>query len=152
MIEDGRVVKGAAGMAGELGHVFIPMEGLLGEGQPIPRCNCGFSGDVESVASLTGIANNLLPYWLTRFPEHELTKAESMRKAAKLVRGYGEVRRRLSGAFTRFLDEILAPAVARDRSEGKGYARARAIVSETRKKLLADEKGIESALLEASRA
>ena len=46
----------------------------------------------------------------------------------------------------------LAPAIARDRSEGKGYARARTIVSETRKKLLADEKGIEQALLEASRA
>ncbi len=71
---------------------------------------------------------------------------------ATVVRGYGEVRRRLARAFTRFFDEILAPAVARDRSEGKGYARARAIVSETRKRLLADEKGIESALLEASRA
>jgi hypothetical protein len=71
---------------------------------------------------------------------------------ATVVRGYGEVRRRLSGAFMRFLDEILAPAVARDRSEGKGYTRARTIVSETRKTLLADEKGIESALREASRA
>src|SRR6266511_2786466 len=71
---------------------------------------------------------------------------------ATVVRGYGEVRRRLARAFTRFFDEILAPAVARDRSEGKGDARARAIVSETRKRLLADEKGIESALLEASRA
>jgi hypothetical protein len=71
---------------------------------------------------------------------------------ATVVRGYGEVRRRLSGAFMRFLDEILMPAVARDRSEGKGYARARTIVSDTRKKLLADEKGIEAALLEASRS
>jgi indolepyruvate ferredoxin oxidoreductase, beta subunit len=69
---------------------------------------------------------------------------------ATVVRGYGEVRRRLSGAFTRFLDEILDSAVARDRSEGKGYARARSTVSETRKKLLADEKGIEAVLLEAS--
>ena len=70
---------------------------------------------------------------------------------ATVVRGYGEVRRRLSRAFTRFLDEILAPAVARDRAAGNGYARARAIVGETREKLLADEKGIESALLEAAR-
>jgi len=70
---------------------------------------------------------------------------------ATVVRGYGEVRRRLSGAFTRFLDEILAPAVARDRAAGKGYARARDIVSATREKLLADEKGIESTLVEASR-
>jgi len=70
---------------------------------------------------------------------------------ATVVRGYGEVRRRLSGAFTRFLDEILAPAVARDRAAGTGYARAREVVSESRERLLADEKGIESALLEAAR-
>src|SRR5207247_1112181 len=30
VIEAGRVIKGAAGMAGELGHVHIPMQGLLG--------------------------------------------------------------------------------------------------------------------------
>jgi glucokinase len=90
VVEDGRVVKGAAGMAGELGHVYIPMDGLLGPDQPVPRCNCGYTADVESVASLTGIVNNLLPYWLTRYPEHELAKAESMVRAARLVRGYGE--------------------------------------------------------------
>jgi predicted NBD/HSP70 family sugar kinase len=83
-------VKGASGFAGELGHVHIPMEGLLGEGQPLPKCNCGFSGDVESVASLTGIEVNLLPYWLKRYPGHELNRAESVARAAKLVRGYGE--------------------------------------------------------------
>jgi indolepyruvate ferredoxin oxidoreductase beta subunit len=71
---------------------------------------------------------------------------------ATVVRGYGEVRRRLSGAFTRFLDEILAPAVARDRAAGNGYTRARDIVGATREKLLADEKGLESALLEAARS
>jgi glucokinase len=89
VIESGRVVSGAAGMAGELGHVHIPMEGLLGEGQSLPTCNCGFTGDVESVASLTGIERNLLPYWLTRFPGHELGTVGSLRTAAKLVRTYG---------------------------------------------------------------
>ena len=89
VIEAGRIVKGAAGMAGELGHVPIPMEGLLAEGQPIPQCNCGFQGDVESVASLTGIEVNLLPYWLSRFPGHELA-SQPLPKGAKLVRGYGE--------------------------------------------------------------
>ena len=63
VIEAGRVVRGAAGMAGELGHVHIPMDGLLVPGQPVPRCNCGFTADLESVASLSGIANNLLPSW-----------------------------------------------------------------------------------------
>jgi predicted NBD/HSP70 family sugar kinase len=90
VIESGTIIKGAAGMAGELGHVHIPMDGLLAEDQPTPACNCGFSADAESVASLTGITRNLLPYWLSRFPDHELHKAESLAKAARLVRGYGE--------------------------------------------------------------
>jgi len=71
---------------------------------------------------------------------------------ATVVRGYGEVRRRLSAAFVRFLDDILAPAVARDRTAGAGFARARAVVKSTREKRLADEKGLEQAQLEASRA
>ena len=90
VIEAGRVVKGAAGMAGELGHVQIPMYGLLAEGQPLPSCNCGFVGDAESVASLTGIERNLLPYWLTRFENHELSRIADPKEAAKLVRAYGE--------------------------------------------------------------
>src|SRR6266542_2380477 len=36
VIEGGRVVRGAAGMAGELGHIHIPMQGLLRDGQPLP--------------------------------------------------------------------------------------------------------------------
>ncbi|WP_067131933.1 ROK family protein [Microtetraspora malaysiensis] len=90
VIENGRVVKGAAGMAGELGHVHIPLHGLLEDGQPFPECNCGFTGDAESVASLTGIEKNLLPFWLTRFPDHELASVDPPGKAAKLLRGYGE--------------------------------------------------------------
>jgi glucokinase len=88
VIEGGNVVRGAAGMAGEFGHIRIPMDGLLAEGQPMPACNCGLAGDGESVASLTGIEKNLLPYWLTRFPGHELHTASSPRHAAALVRTY----------------------------------------------------------------
>ena len=90
VIEKGQVIKGAAGFAGELGHVHIPLHGLLEPGQPLPQCNCGFVGDAESIASLTGIEKNLLPFWLSRYPGHELAKAESLAKAAKLVRAYGE--------------------------------------------------------------
>jgi predicted NBD/HSP70 family sugar kinase len=89
VIESGRIIKGASGMAGELGHVHIPTHGLLAEGQPIPRCNCGFEGDAESVASLTGIRNNLLPFWLTQYPNHPLNDIDPL-DAAKQVRGYGE--------------------------------------------------------------
>ncbi|MEE6306838.1 ROK family protein [Plantactinospora veratri] len=84
----GQVLTGTAGMAGELGHVHIPMFGLLAEGQPVPACNCGFVGDVESVASLTGIRRNLLPYWLGRFAGHPLAELDPV-NAARQVRSYG---------------------------------------------------------------
>ena len=71
-MQDGRVIRGAAGMAGELGHVPLPLDGLLEPDQPAPTCNCGLTGDAESVASLTAIEHHLLPYWLTRFPGHDL--------------------------------------------------------------------------------
>lgn len=90
VIESGRAVKGAAGMAGELGHVYLPMHGLLEPDQPMPECNCGLAGDAESVASLKGIENNLLPYWLKRYPDHPLNAVDSLAMAARLVRSYGE--------------------------------------------------------------
>lgn len=89
VIESGRVVKGATGMAGELGHVHVPLDSILERDQPVPECNCGFRGDLESVASLSGIMRNLLPYWLTRFPEHPLHELP-IDAAAKAVRSYGE--------------------------------------------------------------
>ncbi len=89
VVEMGAVVRGASGMAGELGHVHIPMHGLLVEGQPLPRCNCGFDGDLESIASLSGIQNNLLPFWLTRYHSHPLA-ALPVVAAAKEVRGYAQ--------------------------------------------------------------
>src|SRR5215469_14739519 len=88
VIEGGRVVRGASGMAGEFGHIRIPMDGLLEEGQPTPVCNCGLPADGESVASLAGIEKNLLPYWLTRFPGHQLHAVGSARQAAIQVRGH----------------------------------------------------------------
>jgi predicted NBD/HSP70 family sugar kinase len=89
VVELGAIVRGATGMAGELGHVHIPMHGLLVDDQPLPRCNCGFEGDLESVASLSGIQNNLLPFWLTKYPSHPLA-ALPIPAAAKEVRGYAQ--------------------------------------------------------------
>jgi predicted NBD/HSP70 family sugar kinase len=92
IVEHGRIVRGACGMAGEFGHVQIPLDGVLEPDQPAPRCNCGLRGDLESIASLTGIERNLLPYWLSRYPGHPLAAvaARSPTVAARDVRRYGE--------------------------------------------------------------
>jgi glucokinase len=89
VVESGQIIRGAAGMAGELGHIWLPLEGLLAPRQPMPVCNCGLPGDAESVASLTAIEKNLLPYWLTQYPGHELSRLPAS-AAARLVREYGE--------------------------------------------------------------
>jgi predicted NBD/HSP70 family sugar kinase len=88
-VDAGRVIRGAAGMAGELGHVQLALDSLLEPGQPTPSCNCGLVGDAESFASLTAIEHHLLPYWLDRFPAHELMDVERG-AGAKLVRGLAE--------------------------------------------------------------
>ena len=39
---------------------------------------------------MSGIENNLLPYWLTRYPDHPLAAEVDVGAAAKRVRGFGE--------------------------------------------------------------
>ncbi len=90
LVEAGKVIAGRSGMAAELGHVYVPLDGVLDEGQPVPRCNCGQLADAESVASLMGIQNNLLPYWLTRYPDHPLHQVEGARERAFQVRTLAE--------------------------------------------------------------
>jgi indolepyruvate ferredoxin oxidoreductase beta subunit len=78
--------------------------------------------------------------------------AAEVADTATVVKGYGEVRRRLSAGFERLLDEVLAPALARDREQGQGYARAGARVRAARQRMLEDEKGIEAAVVQAAGA
>jgi predicted NBD/HSP70 family sugar kinase len=90
VIVDGRVVKGRMGFGGELGHVLIPYQGIAGTGGMTPRCNCGRTGDLESLCSLTAIEVSLLPYFLPRYPGHPLGQTGDLHNAAKLVRGMAE--------------------------------------------------------------
>lgn len=89
IILDGNVVKGRNGFGGELGHVLIPYQSIAGAQGLHPVCNCGRIGDLESVCSLTAIEKNLLPFYLPRYPGHELGKM-NVHEAAKLVRGLAD--------------------------------------------------------------
>ena len=89
VIIGGDVVKGRKGFGGELGHVLLPYQSIAGTEGMKPLCNCGRTGCLESVCSLTAIRRTLLPYFLPRYPEHPLGKME-IGQAAKLVRGFAE--------------------------------------------------------------
>ena len=89
IIIEGRDIKGRQGFGGELGHVLLPYQNIRGIEGLRPECNCGRTGDLESVCSLTAIEKSFLPYFLPRFPENELHKLD-LHQAAKLVRGMAE--------------------------------------------------------------
>jgi glucokinase len=91
IVVNGQLVVGATGFAAEIGHVVLPTLGLLEADQPVPKCNCGREGDAESWASLMGIKNNLLPYFLRKYPAHSLWQVkETSGERAKQVRSLGE--------------------------------------------------------------
>ena len=89
IIIEGNVVKGKNGFGGELGHVLIPYQSIAGTSGIKPECNCGRTGDLESLCSLTAIERNILPYFLPRYPGHDLAKVD-LHQAAKLIRGLAE--------------------------------------------------------------
>ena len=90
VIIDGNVLKGRVGFGAELGHCLIPYQGIKGIEGMVPQCNCGRTGDLESLASLTAIEKNLLPYFIKKNPNHELAKVEDKHKAAIAVRGLAD--------------------------------------------------------------
>lgn len=90
VIVDGNVVKGRAGFGGECGHVLLPYRSIAGIEGLDPICNCGRTGDLESLCSLTAIERTLLPFFLARYPGHELGKLGDLHKASKMVRGMAE--------------------------------------------------------------
>ena len=98
----------------------------------------------ESVASLTGIENNLLPYWLVALPGARAGRRSPIARAAKLVRGYGETRRRDGAANLRAAGDGDRPPVhdrrelhrprrlLRGRRRGRGRGRSSATGSSPR--------------------
>ena len=89
IILNGEVVKGTNGFGGELGHVLIPYQSIASTPGIVPNCNCGRVGDLESLCSLTAIERTILPYFLPKYPGHELGKID-IHQAAKAVRGMAD--------------------------------------------------------------
>lgn len=52
IVINGKILSGAAGGAGEIGHILC-----VDESDVIGRCNCGHKGCLEQIASATGIVN-----------------------------------------------------------------------------------------------
>jgi predicted NBD/HSP70 family sugar kinase len=88
VVANGSVLVGRVGFAAELGHVTLPGN-WYPHGTIPARCNCGKDSDLESIASLTGIELNLLPYFLPKYPGHPLASVP-IKDAAKKVRGMAE--------------------------------------------------------------
>jgi glucokinase len=89
LVVDGRMVTGRNGFGGEVGHVLIPWRSIPGLEDTRPKCNCGRTGDLESLCSLTGIRQNLLPHFLPQFPGHPLHGVDLAAAAVK-VRGLAD--------------------------------------------------------------
>jgi predicted NBD/HSP70 family sugar kinase len=90
IIAHNRVVQGALGFAGEVGHVLLPYQRIAGLEKTSPICNCGRIGDLESLCSLTALETTLLPAYLPLYPDHELARLTDLHQAARLVRGLAE--------------------------------------------------------------
>ena len=84
IVVDGRLVTGRNGFGGEVGHVLIPWRSIAGLEDLTPPCNCGRTGDLESLCSLTGIRQTLLPHFLARYPDHPLRGVEPARAATSV--------------------------------------------------------------------
>ncbi len=114
IVVDGRLLSGRNGFAGEVGHVLIPCDAIPGLDGLQPPCNCGRTGDLESLCSLTAIRRTLLPHFLKRYPDHPLQDVDPAVGAIR-VRGLAdkgdalslEIFRVQARALALFLDQMV---------------------------------------------
>jgi indolepyruvate ferredoxin oxidoreductase, beta subunit len=69
---------------------------------------------------------------------------------ARVVKGYGDVRRRLARGLERLLDELLPAAIADARETAEGYTPAARAVRDVRRRVLEDENAIDALLAPAA--
>jgi len=69
---------------------------------------------------------------------------------ARIVKGYGDVRRRLARGLDRLLDEMLPAAIADARETAAGYGTAARAVRDVRRRILEDENALDALLAPAT--
>lgn len=72
-VVNGRLLEGANGLAGELGHISLPWPSAAEV--PGPACWCGQRGCVETYVSGTGLARDFLEHSGRRLTAHEIIAA-----------------------------------------------------------------------------
>jgi glucokinase len=77
VVLDGRLHRGALGLAGEIGHVVIDPNG--------PRCACGNTGCFEAVAAGPAIVSRTLAGWASRRNGHDVAPARPLAGAEAVI-------------------------------------------------------------------
>ena len=107
VVLDGKLHRGALGLAGEIGHAIVEPDG--------PRCACGNRGCFEAIAAGPAIVNRTLAGWASRHNGRTGDPHEP--------RGPHETReRRITGAEAVFAAAATGDEVAREVIESVGRA------------------------------
>ena len=90
VIIEGNVLKGRVGFGGELGHVLLPYQSIAAIAGLRPGCNCGRTGCLESVCSLSAIERSLSSVFPAKVSGPRTGRHGNLHNAAKLVRGLAD--------------------------------------------------------------
>lgn len=104
---NGKLFRGATGMAGEVGHIIVQPNG--------PECGCGHRGCLEAVASANALAQQVIAEIgrnsevAQKYPDRTLR--ELTRRTFELARQGDAFSQNLIATAARFIGQGLAPAV-----------------------------------------
>ncbi len=126
LVLDGKLYRGAQGMAGEIGHIPIDSAG--------PRCGCGQYGCLEAIAAGPAIA----AYAATAMPERRPSTAEVYALAATGQPDAGRVVARTAGYLSRAVYLLLMTYDVEQVALGGGVTRAGAAFEQPLRRAMAD--------------
>ncbi|CUS04864.2 ROK family protein [Candidatus Promineifilum breve] len=126
LVLDGKLYRGAQGMAGEIGHIPIDSAG--------PRCGCGQYGCLEAIAAGPAIA----AFAATAMPERRPSTAEVFALAAAGQPDAGRVVARAAGYLSRAVYLLLMTYDVEQVALGGGVTRAGAAFEQPLRRAMAD--------------